>query len=415
MKTDESMRLLVFSQYFWPENFPINEICKSLNRRGVEFEVLTGKPNYPQGKVFPGYRVWDMCRDNYEEIVINRVPLVPRGSGAFGLALNYLSFILSGMLFGPWLLRGKKFDVIFVYAPSPILQALPALFLGRIKKCPVVLWVQDLWPESLSATGYVPNRWVLNLVARLVRFIYRHTDMILVQSRAFEAPVRVLAGNTPIRYHPNSVGREFAEMPRGETMIIEGLEKGFAIVFAGNIGQAQAVNVIVEAAELLRDYNEIRFVVVGDGSARSWMLAEIQKSGLKNILLPGRFPLETMPGILQQASVLLVTLADREIFAATVPSKVQAYMATGRPIVACLNGEGARLVEEANAGLACPAEDGRALADAILTIYRYSDSRRDQLGYNGREYYRQHFDHEELVEKLLDLLGEATAKEVTAP
>ena len=409
------MRLLIFSQYFWPENFPINNLCASLAARGIELEVLTGKPNYPQGKLYQGYRSWNPAREYFGDTKVNRIPLVPRGSSALGLALNYVSFVISGLLFAPWLLRGRTLDVIFVYAPSPILQALPALLLGRIKRCPVVLWVQDLWPESLSATGYVPNRYVLKLVAGIVRFIYRHTDLILVQSPAFEAPVRALAGDTPIRYYPNSVSREFAEPPETGNVRIEGLEDCFSIVFAGNIGQAQAVHVIIEAAGLLKDYNDIRFVVVGDGSARPWMQSEIEKTGLKNIDLPGKFPLEVMPAILQQASVLLVTLADREIFAATIPSKVQAYLAAGRPIVACLNGEGARLVEEAQAGLASPAEDARALAEAILTIYRYSQEQRDQLGRSGRDYYRKHFDHEDLVDTLIDILGKATAEKATGP
>lgn len=413
MTAEASTRVLVFSQYFWPENFPINNICESLAERGIELEVLTGKPNYPQGKVFDGYRSWTTSRECFGDVKINRIPLVPRGKSALGLALNYLSFVFSGLVFAPWLLRGKKPDVIFVYAPSPVLQALPALFLGWTKKCPVVLWVQDLWPESLSATGYVPNRLVLNLVAGVVRFIYRHTDLILVQSPAFEQPVRELAGDTPIRYHPNSVSREFAEPPSGDVVQIDGGGEDFTIVFAGNIGQAQAVGVIVEAALLLKDYNDIRFVVIGDGSARPWMQSEIEKTGLSNIFLAGKFPLEAMPGILQQASALLVTLADRDIFAATIPSKVQAYMASGRPIVACLNGEGARLVVEAGAGLACPAEDGKRLAQAILTLYRYSNEQRDELGRNGREYYRRHFDHEDLVDKLIDILGKAAANEAS--
>lgn len=409
------MRIVIFSQYFWPENFPINNLCESLVARDVEVEVLTGKPNYPQGRIFDGYRASGCMRQEYRGARIVRIPLSPRGKGAFRLALNYLSFVVSGLIFAPWVMRRKKFDAIFVYAPSPILQALPALLLGRMKRCPVVLWVQDLWPESLSATGYIPNRLVLRLVAQVVRYIYRHTDLILVQSRAFEQPVRTLAGDTPIEYYPNSVSREFAEPPVGDAVPVDGLEEGFTVVFAGNIGQAQAVGVIVEAARLLKDYNEIRFVVVGDGSARPWMLTEIENDGLENVFLPGRFPLEAMPGILQRASVLLVTLADREIFAATIPSKVQAYMAAGRPIIACLNGEGARLVEEAEAGLACPAEDGQALAEAVLRVYRYPSERREELGRNGRGYYRQHFDHEDLVEQLIAVLGKAAASKAARP
>jgi len=324
-----------------------------------------------------------------------------RGRGEWRLALNYLSFVVSGLLFAPWMLRKKKFDVIFIYAPSPILQAIPAIFLGWLTGCSVVLWVQDLWPESLSATGYVQNRTVLKLVEQAVRIIYHHVDLLLVQSKAFEAPVRALAPRTPILYYPNSVDDTFAMPSTDETPPVAGLDQGFSVMFAGNIGAAQAVDVIVEAAALLKEQMDIHFVVLGDGSSREWMVKEAARRGLSNLHLPGRFPVETMPGFMQKASVLLVTLADRPIFAATIPNKVQAYMAAGRPIIACLNGEGARLVVEAEAGLATPAEDARALADTILHLYKQSPAERKKMGENGRRYYRKHFNHDHLIGQLI--------------
>lgn len=395
------MKMLVVSQYYWPEGFRINDVTKTLLEKGVEVEVLTGKPNYPRGEIFSGYRAWGCQRETHQNININRIPLMARGAGGWRLALNYLSFVVSGLLFAPWMLRNKKFDAIFIYAPSPILQAIPAIFLGWLKGCPVVLWVQDLWPESLSATGYVRNKTVLKMVEQVVRFIYRHTDLLLVQSRAFEAPIRALASATPIVYYPNSVDDTFALPATGDTPSIPGLGEGFAVMFAGNIGSAQAVGVIVAAATLLKENADIHFVVLGDGSSREWMLDEVQRRGLSNLHLPGRFPVETMPGFMQKASALLVTLADKPIFAATVPNKVQAYLAAGRPIIACLNGEGARLVVEAVAGLATPAEDAQALADTIMRLYRLSPSEREKMGANGRKYYQEHFDHDHLVDELI--------------
>jgi len=299
------------------------------------------------------------------------------------------------------MLRSKKFDVIFIYAPSPILQAIPAIFIGWLKGCPVVLWVQDLWPESLAATGHVSNRPILKMVEWVVRFIYRHADLLLVQSRAFEAPIRALASSTPIAYFPNSVDETFAVPASGEVPAVDGLNAVFSVMFAGNVGVAQAVEVIVEAAFLLRGNADIHFVVLGEGSRWEWMKQEAQRQDLSNLHLPGRFPVETMPGFMQQASALLVTLADREIFKATIPSKVQAYLAAGRPILACLNGEGADLVTEAGAGLAVPAEDASALAEAILRLYRMPAGEREAMGERGRLYYAQHFSHDMLVEQLI--------------
>lgn len=396
------MRVLVVSQYFWPESFRINEIVGSLLERGIEVDILTGKPNYPAGVIFSGYRPWGCQREQWKGATLHRVPLLPRGRNSYlRLLANYLSFIFFGLICGSWLVRKRHYDVIFVYGLSPILLAIPALFIGWLKGKKVIIWVQDLWPESLSATGYVLNRHVIGVVRQVVRFIYRHADLLLVQSRAFEAPVRLLASGTPIVYYPNSVDETFAMPATVDAPPIRGLGEGFSVMFAGNIGAAQAVGVIVETASLLKEYADIHFVVLGDGSSREWMLKEAQQRGLTNLHLPGRFPVETMPGFMQKASVLLVTLADQPIFAATVPNKVQAYMAAGRPIIACLNGEGARLVVEAGAGFATPAEDPRALADTILHLYELSPSERKKMGENGRSYYQEHFDHDRLVDQLI--------------
>ena len=397
------MRVLVVSQYFWPEDFRINAIVESLVKRGIEVEVLTGKPNYPEGVIASGYHAWGCQREQWKGATLHRVPLIPRGTNnRLRLLLNYLSFIIFGLVSGSWLVRKRQYDVIFVYGLSPILLAIPALFIGWLKGKKVIIWVQDLWPESLSATGYICNRYIIGAVQQLVRFIYRHADLLLMQSRAFEEPIRELASDTPLLYYPNSVDDTFAVPAKSEPPDVAGLVEEFSVMFAGNIGAAQCVDVIVEAALLLKQHTGIHFVVLGDGSCREDMLKAVQQRGLTNLDLPGRFPIETMPAFMQKASALLVTLADRPIFAMTVPNKIQAYLASGRPIIACLNGEGARLVVEAGAGIATPAEDGQALADTILRLYQLSPEERNKMGENGRHYYQEHFDHDHLVDELIE-------------
>lgn len=410
------MRVLVVSQYFWPEGFRINEVVRSLVEKGVEVDVLTGKPNYPEGKLFNGYRAGGCQVESWAGAAVYRVPLFPRGArSAWRLALNYMSFIITGLLFGPWLLRKRQYDVVFVYGLSPILLAIPAIFLAWIKRRKLIVWVQDLWPESLSATGYLRNPRVLRAVEWVVRWIYRRTDLLLVQSRAFEAPVAALAPGKPIAYYPNSVDGTFAEPPSPDVALpdVPALDEGFAVVFAGNVGAGQAVEVMVEAASLLKEAPQIRFVVFGQGSRWDWMREQVQARGLTNLHLPGRFPVNTMPGLMQKAGALLVTLADEPIFAMTVPNKVQAYMAAGRPILACLNGEGARLVTLAQAGLSVPAQDARALAAAVMQLYKMPAEQRAQLGANGRRYFKTHFEHDKLVNELLAHLCamSATARE----
>jgi len=395
------MNILIVTQYYWPENFRINDIAKTLCEKDQLVEVLTGKPNYPRGTIYDGYKSLGSVSETHDEVTIHRIPIFPRGLGGPRLALNYLSFVISGILFSPWKLRRKKFDVIFVYGNSPILQAIPAIFLGWIKRIPVVLWVQDLWPESLDATGYIKNKLVLKLVAYIVRFIYRHADLLLVQSEAFIDLVEPLASNTPVKYYPNSVDSSFTMRTKTLDTEVPGLTSGFSIMFAGNIGEAQAVEVILEAAILLEKYSDIHFVILGDGSRRAWILEEVNNRGLSNIHLPGRFPIETMPSFMQQASALLVTLADHKIFSGTVPNKIQAYMAAGRPILACLNGEGARLVIASESGLAVPAENAKALAEAVLELYEMPIEDREKLGNNGFCYYQEHFNHDKLVVELI--------------
>ena len=397
------MKVLIVSQYFWPESFYINDVATTLVKKGHQVEVLTGKPNYPQGKIFDGYKSLGLHLETHGGVLIHRIPQLVRGYGSFRLALNYISFVISGLLFSSWVLRRKKFDVIFCFGTSPILQAIPAIFLGWIKGVPVVLWVQDLWPKSLSGTGHIKNKVILKLVEYIVRFIYWKVDLLLVQSQAFIEPVSDLASGTPVQYYPNSVDKIYSKPIITSLPDLEGLTTGFSVMFSGNIGSAQAVEVIIETAVLLKEYTDICFIVMGDGSRRDWMLQEVATRGLSNIYLPGRFPVETMPGYMQKASAMLVTLSSNEPFSSTIPSKLQAYMASGLPILASLNGEGARLVSEADAGLAVPAEDPKALAASVLILYNMPIIDRERLGDNGRNYYNENFNHENLVDKLVEI------------
>jgi glycosyltransferase involved in cell wall biosynthesis len=393
------MRVLILSQYFWPETFRINEVAQSLRAAGCEVTVLTGQPNYPGGRTFPGYRALSTRRELYQGIEVLRVPLLPRGRGsAIGLAANYLSFVLATSLFGPWMLRGRRFDVIFVYAISPILQAIGGMVLRRTTGGALVPWVQDLWPQSLEVTGFVRSRWLLRRVAAVVRWIYRRSDLLLLQSRGFASYVTGMAGATPVDYHPNPGELAFQAPVAGVAAMT--LEPGFNLLFAGNLGSAQSLDTLLDAAELLRDLPDVKLVLVGDGSRAEWVRQECARRSLANVSLPGRFPPEAIPGIMGQASALLVSLKRDPIMAQTIPSKVQTYLAAGRPIIASLEGEGARVVEEARAGVSCPPQDGAALAAAVRRLRALPGAERDAMGARGREYYARNFDPAMLAARL---------------
>ncbi len=396
------MNILIFNQYFWPENFRINEIADAINSRGYKVDVITGKPNYPGGELFSGYRAWDIKKDVWKNISIYRLPLIARGNkSAIRLVLNYLSYIVSALLFAPLILRKKKYDLIFVYGVSPIFQVIPASFLGWLKGVPVVLWVQDLWPQSAEATGYIKSTWLLKTLEKIVKFSYSHTDLILVQSQAFIEPVSKLAPKIPVLYYPNSVDKNFYSPGELTAPTIESLVSGFSVLFAGNVGEAQSMETIVSAAEELLPYKEIKIVIIGSGSKIDWLSKEIKRKALGNIFLEGRYPVEMMPMLMRKASVLLVSLTNKPIFSLTVPNKIQAYLAVGRPVIASLNGEGSRIINEAKAGLSVPAEDAKSLAKAILTMYRMTDEERSQLGKNGRNYFKKNFDEDALIDELI--------------
>lgn len=398
----------MLSQYFWPESFIINDIVRTLEEQGHEVVVATGKPNYPDGKIFDGYRASGTQHEHYlGRIEVLRVPLWPRGQGsAKSLILNYLSFVCSGLICLPWMLRGREFDAILVFAPSPITQAIPAILIKWLKRAKLALWVQDLWPESLSATGFVRNPCLLRAVGWMVRAIYRPCDTLLVQSRAFVEPVAQYADRAKIQYYPNSmdvsVSKAVAPVP-GE--LLELLEQHFCVVFAGNLGTAQALDTLVQAAVHLRDEPRIRLVLVGSGSRLAWLKAQQQALGLDNLVLPGRFPMEAMPQIFERASALLVSLNDERAFAQTIPSKIQAYLAAGRPILASMNGEGARVVREASAGLASPAEQVLPLVANICSLNALDASERETMGASGRAYFDANFEMTSQVRRLVELLS----------
>jgi len=343
-----------------------------------------------------------------------RLPLFPRGKrSSWRLALNYLSFVASGAAIGPWLLRSRKFDAVFVYAPSPLLQALPAIWLARLKRAPLAVWVQDLWPESLSATGFVRNSAALGLVSRAVRFIYRHTDRILVPSEAFRAPIEKLAGDAGrIHYYPNAwVEEPVAEVADAAVdALTSEIAAHFSVVFAGNLGTAQSLETVVGAAEILQHSgSNARFYLVGSGSLSAWLAEQVRIKGLRNLVLPGRFPPAAMPGFYAAASALLVSLRDEPIFAYTIPSKLQGYLAAGRPVIASLNGEGARVVTQAGAGVSCAAGDAVALADAVQAMADLSDEARAQMGDNARRHAAAHFSLDRLTTELVQHFEELVA------
>jgi colanic acid biosynthesis glycosyl transferase WcaI len=404
-----NVKILVVTQYFWPEEFRINELSTMLAERGHQVTVLTGIPNYPGGSFFPGYRFIRNKTEHYKGMKIIRVPLCPRGKGSgFRLALNYLSFAFLGSILGPFKCR-DPYDVILVNQLSPITVGLPAIVMKKIKSAPIVFWVQDLWPESLSATGSIYSKSIIKAVEMLVLFIYSHCDCILAQSKSFiDAIVQKGVDRSKIKYFPNSAEVIFDTVGKcSGSMENVKFPEGFRVMFAGNIGAAQDFETILCAAELLKEHRNIHWMIIGSGRMLPWVREQVQVRKLdKTAHLLGRHPLASMPAFYAKADVMLVVLKKEPVFALTIPGKMQTYMASSRPIIAALDGEGARIVEEAGAGLTCPAGDPELLAKAVLKLSSMTADDREKMGLRGRVYYENNFESHMLLDRLDGWLSE---------
>lgn len=406
------MRILIVTQYFWPEAFRINDLALELRDRGHEVSVLTGLPNYPSGKLFPGYRPWPWPqKDHYEGIPVYRVPHVTRGpSKGIRLAINYLTFAWSACLFGPWICR-QNFDVVFAFEPSPIFVGWPANVMKWCKRAPLLFWVQDLWPESLSATGTVKDGWVTRIVDRMVRQIYRGCDRVLIQSPGFRQPIenQDVPPNKIVEF-PNWAESlyEPVELPEDAPERTE-LPEGFRILFAGNIGTSQSFPTILQAAELCRDEPDLKWVILGDGREKASVEQEVKSRGLEEVVhLLGRRPVESMPRYFAAADALLLTLKRDPAFARVIPSKLQSYLACGKAVLGGLDGDGASVISESDAGLVVPAEDAQALATAARRMLHSSPEERSKWGQNGLRYSQDHFNRQGLIDHLEDLFREVT-------
>lgn len=399
------MKILIVSQYFWPENFRINDLALDLIKRGHEVSVLTGKPNYPKGKFYKGYGLFSHSFDNYNGIKVYRVPLFPRGKcSGLQLTLNYLSFVFFSCFF--ILFHRKKYDISLTFAISPITQVYAALLHKRLYHSKAFLWVQDLWPESISAAGKVKSNWIQYVLTLMVKNIYEKVDKILVSSEAFSIPILKKGINSnKIKYVPNWAEDIFSDHLSVDIKKHKNsIPNGFVVMFAGNIGEAQDFESIIKAAELTKHIDEIKWVIVGDGRKKDWLNIEIERLGLnKTFILLGQYPTAEMSNILAHADITLLTLKDTEIFALTIPSKIQSYMAFGKPILSMANGIVNKIIKEADCGFIAKAGDFAELAKNVITSYNLQKSELGKLGVNANKYYNINFSKKKIIDNLIVL------------
>jgi len=396
------MKVLILTQWYHPEpEILMRQLARTLRDYGHDVAVLTGFPNYPSGEIYPGYSLHIYQRELLDSVPIVRVPLYPEHShSGVRRILNYVSFALSSALLGPWLL--KKPDVIFVYHP-PLTIGLPAFVLSRLWKIPFVYQIQDMWPETLRATGMLQNPILLRWIGRFAKWVYTKSKTILVISPGFQR--NLLEKGVPlgkIRVISNWIdAKAFGSRDLDENLSNKlALSDRFNIVYAGNMGEAQGLDNVLEAASLLSDNPAIQFVFVGEGIALESLKKIVKDKNIDNVRFLGRYPYHAMPSLYALADVLLVHLKDDPLFSITIPSKTLAYMASGKPILAAVSGDMADLITRVGAGISCQPGNARILADSVRQLFRMSAVDRRAMGERGRHAAENQYSSEVLIPKI---------------
>lgn len=398
------MRILVISQNYFPE--PVNvwtQLCEALQARGNDVTVVTGYPNWPKGVVYAGHRISLHQIQIIRGVRVIRVPLYPyHGRSSLRRIINYLSFMGSSMALGPW--GRKRPHVIFAIQPPTV--CIPAWLFSRIWQVPFIYDLEDMWPETLVATRMMSNPALLSMVGKFCNWVYKRASGIRIISKGFAS--NLLGKGVPadkLYYIPNWVDTEFY---RPQTLDAD-VRRHFAltgftiILYAGTIGLAQGLDTVLDAAALLRNLSDVQFVLAGDGIDLLRLKKRAETMSLANVKFLGRQPTEMMPALYAASSILLVHLKDDPLFRITIPHKTLTYLSSGKPVLAAVQGDVADVVREAGAGLTCPSENPKALAEAISSFCCMTKEERNKMGEKGRRFALEHFRKDQIVDQLLEM------------
>ena len=400
-------KILLISPHFYPNDFKCNDVAFELAKQGHKVTVLTDIPNYPKGKFLDGYGYFRKRRETINGVKVIRTGVIPRGNGSGKmLALNYLSFLFTAFFRALWMGLFKRYDTIIVHQLSPVTVGIPAVIIKKMqRKAKLLFWVLDLWPESLQVAGGINNKHILGAFERVAKSCYKNADKILISSNGFRESICEKGDFADkIVYFPN-----WAEdsLTAASNYVLPELPDGFKLMFAGNIGEAQDFDHTLEAAKILHDKGrkDIHFVLVGDGRKREWVETYVKENQLQDTVhWVGRHPLEAMGKFFAQADVLYFALKDSLIFNLTCPAKVQAYMSAGKPVLAMINGEGAKIVDDAGCGFSVAAGDSEALADVICKMAAMDKAELSAMGQRGKSYCEKNFSFDENMRKLKGML-----------
>lgn len=389
--------ILVVSQYFYPETFRINDMCQEWVKRGYKVTVVTGIPNYPMGKTFEGYGLTKKRHEVWNGIEIHRIPLIPRGSSSIGMMMNYASFMVSGILAGK--LKKIKADYVFSYEVSPMTQVLTGISFAKKLGVPHFLYVQDLWPENVMTVTGLSNPAVIKPIDKMVDYIYKNTDEIFATSPSFVDAIcnrEVPVDRKKVHYWPQ-YAEEFYHPCEKKAVAEIGEDDSFKVIFTGNIGTAQGLDILPKTAELLKNEN-VKFVMVGDGRYLEEFDKEVDQRNVKDkfIMVP-RQPADRIPELLCACDAAFLSFQDAPLWTKTIPAKLQSYMACGMPVIASAEGETKRVVEEAKCGVCSAIGDAEELSEMIKKMMKAD---LPEMGKKSREYFENNFDKKMLMDQM---------------
>lgn len=394
--------ILVISQYFYPEQFRVNDICAEWVNRGYKVTVLTGIPNYPQGKFYDGYSIFAKREELYEGMEIVRIPLIPRGNNAIMLVLNYLSFVISGFL---WNLFTKvRADVVFIYEVSPMTQALPGVWYATRRKIPCYIYVTDLWPENVEIISGIRSKFVLNIIGGMVDYIYKRCNRVFTSSESFIHAICARGVDSKLlEFWPQFAEDHYRPVASSSVNIPEiANERKFNIIFAGNIGYAQGLEVLPETAKILQGAAaQVTFHIVGDGRYKSELMKKVVDYDVEEFFnFVDKQVATRIPEFMAVGDAALISLANSKVFSLTLPAKTQSCLACGIPIIVSANGEIQKVITRARAGVCSDAGDARGLAENIKYLVGLSKEERLEMANNAVRYYKDNFDKKMLLDRM---------------
>lgn len=393
------MNILVISQYYYPEQFRVTDICEALVQNGHNVTVITGLPNYPEGKIYDNYRSITHREEIIKGVKVIRCNIIARRTGNFFLGLNYISFMITGSL--KTIMLKEKFDIVFVYQLSPVLMGIPALIYKKRHKVPVLLYCCDLWPESIKDVFNNEDSIIFKLVKRISAKIYHGCDLIGITSKPFINYLNNICGvnKNKIFYLPQHAEDIYLNID-----LTADDNKCIDFMFMGNIGASQDIDCLIKAISLINIDREFKLHFVGDGSRMNHAINLARELCIQDkVIFHGKHPLSEMPKYYKLADACILTLANENFIGLTMPSKLQGYMAAGKPVIAAIDGAAQDVIKESNCGLCVNASDTYSLAEAMKDFMVNTDKYKE-CGKDGREYFKKYFTKEIFMNKLEMLL-----------